>query len=254
MMKLSVVIITLNEEKNLPRCLQAVKNVADEIVVVDSSSKDRTVAIAKEYGARVIDQPFMGYGRQKNFAVEQAGNDWILSLDADEVPTPELEASILKVKEQQACNAYELARLTNYCGKWVRHCGWYPDKKIRLFNRKAGAWQGDMIHERWEPTNKNEPIGELSGDLLHYSYYTIADHIKQIEKFTELSAREAVAKGKDAGLLKILFSPKWKFFTDFIIKLGFLDGYTGFLVCKYSAYANFVKYTKIRQYARQKGY
>lgn len=254
MMKLSAVIITLNEEKNLPRCLQAVKNVADEIVVVDSSSQDRTVAIAKEYGARVIDQPFMGYGRQKNFAVDQAGNDWILSLDADEVLTPELEASILKVKEQQACNAYELARLTNYCGKWVRHCGWYPDKKIRLFNRKAGAWQGDMIHERWEPTNKSEPIGELNGDLLHYSYYTIADHIKQIEKFTELSAREAVEKGKDASLMKILFSPKWKFFTDFIIKLGFLDGYTGFLVCKYSAYANFVKYTKIRQYARQKGH
>lgn len=251
MIQISAVIITYNEEKNLGRCLQSLKGIADEIVVVDSISTDQTIAIAQQFGAKIVQQPFLGYGAQKNFANEQATHDWILSLDADEALTPELQQSVLKVKSNHQYSVYRLARLTNYCGKWIKHCGWYPDKKIRLFNRTKGNWQGEQIHEHWEPYDKNEPIGMLSGDLLHYSYYTLSDHIKQIEKFTELSAHEAVSRGKDCNIIKVWLGPKWVFFSDYIIKLGFLDGYSGYLVCKFAAYAAFVKYSKIRQYKRQ---
>ncbi|MBS1689005.1 MAG: glycosyltransferase family 2 protein, partial [Bacteroidetes bacterium] len=138
MVKISVVIITLNEEKNLSRCLTSVAGIADEVVVVDSFSTDNTAAIAEKYGARVVNQAFLGYGAQKNFANDQAANDWILSLDADEALSPELQQSILSVKAKPEYDAYSLSRLTNYCGKWVKHCGWYPDKKLRLFDKTKG--------------------------------------------------------------------------------------------------------------------
>lgn len=249
MVKISVVIITLNEEKNLSRCLTSVAGIADEVVVVDSSSTDNTVAIAQKYGARVVNQAFLGYGAQKNFANEQATNDWILSLDADEALSPELQQSILSVKAKPEYDAYSLSRLTNYCGKWIKHCGWYPDKKLRLFNKTKGKWQGEKIHEYWEPTETEKRIGELHGDLLHYSFYTISDHIRQIEKFTEISARTAVEQGKGCSIWKIVLVPKWNFFLDYIIRLGILDGFAGYVICKLSAHAAFIKYTKIRQYA-----
>ncbi len=252
MVKLSVVVITLNEEKNLKRCLQSVKDIADEILVVDSFSKDNTVAIAEQFGAKVITQSFLGFGAQKNFATEQAAHHWVLSLDADEALSPELCQSILDVKENPVYPAYRLSRLTNYCGKWIRHCGWYPDKKVRLYNKTKGNWQGERIHEHWELYDANEQIGNLTGDLLHYSYYSISDHISQIEKFTEMSAKEAAEQGKDCSVMKIWFVPKWNFFKDFILKLGVLDGYYGYLVCKFSAYASMIKYNKIRQYAALK--
>ena len=140
MIALSIVIITFNEEKNLGRCLAAVQGIADEIVVADSSSTDNTVSIAHSFGARVIDQPFMGYGQQKNFATRQATNDWILSLDADEELTPELIESIRQFKQAPQYNVYEMPRVTNYCGQWIRHCGWYPDRQTRLYNRTTGRW------------------------------------------------------------------------------------------------------------------
>lgn len=252
MPKLSVVIITFNEEKNITRCLQSVKNIADEIIVLDSHSMDATVSIAESLGATVCMQPFLGYTEQKNKAIEKASFDWVLSLDADEALSPRLEQSILAVKDNALFNAYSLARFTNYCGKWIRHCGWYPDKKIRLFNKTKGTWKGGSLHEYWELNDNKESVGKLEGDLLHYSYYTLSDHVKQIEKFTEIAAHAAVANGKNCSLLKIWLGPKWKFLSDFIFRKGFLDGYHGFLVCKYSAWASFIKYTKIRQYAKQK--
>jgi len=249
MIKISVVIITLNEEKNLSRCLESVKRIADEIIILDSFSTDRTIQIAQEYNTTIFQEKFLGYGAQKNLATEKASNNWVVSLDADEALSIELEKSILEVKHNPTYSIYELARLNNYCGKWIRHCGWYPDKKIRLYDRTKGSWRGEKIHESWEPTNKNEKVGKLKGDLLHYSYYTISDHIRQIEKFTEMSALESVSQGKTCSILKIWIVPIWIFLLNYFLRLGFLDGEKGYLVCKFSAHAAFIKYSKIRQYA-----
>ena len=250
MLKISVVVITLNEERNLARCLDSVKNIADEIIVADSHSTDNTPAIAAKYNARLIQHPFTGYASQKNYASGQASNDWILSLDADEVVTPELEKSILGVKQLPQHNVYQMPRLTNYCGKWIRHCGWYPDKQTRLYNRTKGEWANKQVHEYWKPHDDQEYVGSLRGDLLHYSFATMSEHLKKIEKYTELAAREAVSKGRDAGFVKIRISPQWHFITEYFFKLGFLDGFYGYVICRMSSYATFVKYTKIRMYKR----
>ena len=251
-MQLSVIVITLNEEKNIKRCLDSVQNIADEIVVIDSLSTDNTVAIARRCGAKIIEQQFLGYVEQRNFSAAQATYDWTLTLDADEVISPELEQSILKVKASADANVYQLKRLTNYCGKWIKHCGWYPDKKIRLFDRTKGTWAGGLVHEYWKPYDKQEPIKTLQGDIHHYTFDTITQHIKQIQKYTDLNARSAADKGKTCSLFKIWFGPKWFFFSSYILKLGFLDGYYGYLVCRFSAYAKLMKYSKTRQYAEMK--
>lgn len=252
MVKLSVVIITFNEESNLARCLESVKDIADELIVVDSYSTDNTVSIAQKFAATVVQRAFTGYADQKDFATRQASNDWILSLDADEAVTPELIKSILAVKAAPENNVYQMSRLTNYCGKWIRHCGWYPDKQTRLYNRTKGRWANKQVHEHWQMNDKNERAGQLNGDLLHYSFRSISEHLKKIEKYSELAAREAAANGKTAGILKIWGSPKWHFFSEYVIKLGFLDGFYGYIICKLSAHATFVKYTKIRLYSNEK--
>lgn len=251
MIKLSVVIITFNEERNLARCLESVKDIAHEIIVVDSFSTDGTLAIASAHNARIISQAFEGYGQQKNSGTQHAANDWILSLDADEQLTPELKRSIVAVMKAPEYNVYQMPRLTNYCGKWIRHCGWYPDRQTRLYNRTKGAWKEQKVHEYWQLNNAGDTKGLLKGDLLHYSFASISEHLKKIEKYSELAALAAVANGKNASLFKILVSPKWHFFTEYIIKLGFLDGFYGFVICKLSAYAAFAKYSKIRAYNRR---
>ena len=255
MRTISVVIITLNEARNLGRCLQSVQRVANEIVVLDSHSTDETVAIAQRFGANVYQQPFAGYAQQKRNADALATGEWILSIDADEALSPELEASLLAFKISAvppANKAYKLSRLTNYCGSWIRHCGWYPDKKVRLYQKGTGDWIGENLHEAWELAGENVQYGLLSGDLLHYSYYTLSEHILQFNRFTEIAARSAVAAGKDCSVLKVWVAPKWRFFQMYVLKLGFLDGYAGYLVCKFSAVAAQLKYAKIRQYRRHK--
>ena len=194
----------------------------------------------------------MGYVKQRQFADEQAQYDWILAIDADEVLSPELEQGILSIKQNPLLDAYRFSRLNNYCGKWIKHSGWYPDKKLRLFNKTKGAWKGEMVHEYWEQHNKNAKVGYIKGNLLHYTYYTISDHIKQIEKFTEMSARAAVANGRDCSILKVWLGPKWVFFSMYFLKLGFLDGYAGLLICRFNAFSSMIKYAKIRQYAELK--
>ena len=252
MEKLSVVIITLNEERNLARCLASVQPLADEILVVDSGSADRTTEIAGSFGARIIVQPFLGHIEQKNFAASQASYNWVLSLDADEALTPELEQSIRQALSNPGFDAYKMNRLTNYCGKWVRHSGWYPDRKARLWNRDKGRWGGQNPHDKWELDAPGTTYGKLKGDLLHYSYYTISEHLKQIEKFSEIAAQASVRAGKDCSVFKVFFGGLWKFVHSYFIKLGFLDGYTGLLVCSFSAWSSFAKYAKIHQYNRQK--
>lgn len=249
---LSIVIITFNEEKNLERCLKSVQGIADEIVVVDSHSTDKTPEIARSYNAKLISRDFPGYAAQKNFATGQAANDWILSLDADEELTGKLKESIKTVMTSPGYDVYEMPRVTNYCGKWIRHCGWYPDRQTRLYNRTKGSWEEKKVHEFWRHNSGSAHKGLLTGDLLHYSFTSVSQHIKKIEKYTELAANDAVEKGKDASLLKIVFSPKWHFFTEYILKLGFLDGFYGFTICRLSAYTAFIKYSKIRMYNRAK--
>ncbi len=248
MIKISAVIITLNEERNLARCLDSIKNIADEIIIVDSHSTDNTTAIANKYNAKVFQHTFQGYAGQKNFATQQAANNWILSLDADEALTPELEKSLIEIKKGPQYNVYQMPRLTNYCGQWIKHCGWYPDRQTRLYDRTKGQWAEKKVHEYWKLNNEKEKKGLLKGDLLHYSFTSINEHLKKIEKYSELAAREAVERGKDASWLQIRVSPKWHFFSEYFIKLGFLDGFYGYVICKLSAYAAFIKYTKIKLY------
>lgn len=252
MIKLSAVIITYNEERNITRCINAVKGIADEIIVVDSTSTDNTVSIAKQLGAKVVDQPFLGYLGQRNFGDNTASHNWILMLDADEEISASLAQQILRVKEKTEYNAYRFPRLNNYCGKWIRHGAWYPDKKTRLYDRTKGSWHGGMVHEYWKPNAPGDPIGNLEGDMLHYSFATMDDRLQKIEKYSELAALTAIKNGRTASLFKIWASPKWRFFSEYILQRGFMDGFEGYMIAKLSAYEAFIKYAKIRQYSRQK--
>jgi len=223
MPKLSVVIITRNEEKNIGRCIDSVKDLADDIVVIDSFSTDRTEEICKSKGARFIQHDFIGHIEQKNYAVMLTEYPNVLSLDADEALDDTLKKSIAEVKENWKEDGYEMNRLTNYCGTWIKHCGWYPDRKLRLFDRSKGKWGGMNPHDRFE-MQAGSTIGRLKGDILHYSYYTIEDHYKQIEYFTTINSKASFDKGKHAPVWKLYLAPAVKFIKDYFIRLGFLDG------------------------------
>ncbi len=244
-MRLSCVIITKNEERNLARCLASVKCVADEVVVVDSFSTDGTERIAREHGARFVQHAFEGHIEQKNWAITQAAHPWVLSLDADEALSDELRKSILAAKARADADGYTMNRLTNYCGRWVRHGGWYPDTKLRLWDSRKGRWTGVNPHDRYE-MDPGSRIVHLKGDLLHHSYYTIEDHLKQVEYFTTISAREYKRRGRKAGIPRLIFAPVVKFIGDYVFRLGFLDGRAGFTIARISAGATRKKYAKLR--------
>jgi len=247
-MKLSVVIITFNEERNIERCLLSVQLVADEIVVVDSYSKDKTFEICEKYNVHWIQNPFEGHIQQKNFALQQANNDWILSLDADEALTIELSKSILVIKNELNTKhkLFEMNRLTNYCGAWVKHCGWYPDTKVRLINRNFAKWGGVNPHDKLVGST-TETSGFLKGDILHYSYYTTEDHLKQIEYFSKIAAGELLKQGNNVNVFTVYLKMMAQFFKSFVLKLGILDGKTGWQISKLSAFATFRKYSILRE-------
>lgn len=251
MIKLSVVIIAFNEERNIGRCLASVAGIADEVLVVDSGSTDTTKTICIANGARVIDHAFEGHIEQKNYAASQAANEWVLSLDADEALSDELRDSALEWKNSTpTINGFTMNRLTNYCGHWVRHCGWYPDTKLRLFNRAFGAWGGTNPHDKYELHDKKAPAGFLKGDILHYSYYTVDEHYKQMKYFAEIAAKASIAKGKKANSSNLIINPAAKFIRHFIVKLGFLDGKTGFIISRISAWGTYLKYYKMLEIQR----
>ena len=243
---ISVVIITLNEERNIGRCLDSVRDIADEIIVVDSFSTDRTEEICKQKGARFIQHKFEDYVKQHVYADRLVTQDYILSLDADEALSVELQKSIGEVKKNFVTDAYTMNRMTNYCGQWIKHCGWYPDKKLRLYHKNAGEWSGIKIHESFL-LKEGVSIKHLQGDILHFSFYNISEHINQANKFTDITAQVAYDKGKKASNLKIFFSPIAKFIRDYFFNLGFLDGFNGFLICQISANATFLKYVKLKE-------
>lgn len=245
MVQLSVIIIAFNEEKNIGRCLDSVWGVADEILVVDSFSTDRTEEIVKTKGAIFIQHKFEGHIEQKNFAMTQSKFPFILSIDADEALSDVLKNSIIEVKNNWVCDGYSMNRLTNYCGKWIRYCGWYPDRKLRLIDSRKGKWGGVNPHDKFEIFDKNTSICFLKGDLLHYSYYTREDHYKQVDYFTNIASKELFKQHKKVSVFKIYLSPVIKFLRDYIFKIGILDGYAGFTISRISAYATFLKYKKL---------
>lgn len=244
MIKLSVVIITYNEERLIEQCLNSVKAIADEIVVVDSYSSDNTKKICQKYNVKFIEHPFEGHIQQKNYAITQAGSPYILSLDADESLDEAAQASVASIKAHWDADGYSFNRLNNYCGKWIRHSGWYPDRKLRLWDSRKGAWKGQNPHDRYEMTD-SATIRHLNGNILHYTIDNIRGHIKQINYFTDISSQELYRKGKKATILRMLFSPPVKFFRDYVLKKGFLDGAHGFFIAANSAHAKFLKYAKL---------
>jgi glycosyltransferase involved in cell wall biosynthesis len=245
MQKLSAIIIAKNEAANLPRCLASLQGISDEVVVVDSGSTDATPDICASYGARWIEHPWCGFSEQKNFANSIAAYDLLFSIDADEAVTDELRASILHVKAYGGTDvAYAMNRLTNYCGHWIHHCGWYPDDKVRIFNRNAAHWDG-QVHETLVLA-PGTTVEKLHGDLTHYSYYAVSDHYARTDKYAALGAAEAFARGKRVSFLKMWTHTVWRFIRDYLFKQGFLDGRYGFVVCKVNAWGTLRKYSKLR--------
>ncbi len=251
MPELSVVIITYNEEKNIGRCLESISDIADDIVVADSYSTDRTEEIVRSYGARFIQHVFEGHIEQKNWAITQAKYPCILSLDADEVLSPRLKDSIIEVKADWKYDGYYFNRLTNYCGKWIRHTSWYPARKMRLWDSRKGKWGGINPHDKFK-LEKGASKKFLKGDLLHYSYYTINEHIDQINKFSSIVARAYFRENRKAGYFNIIFHPMWRVFRDYFIKLGFLDGFYGLVISVNAAHETFLKYIKLRNLNKEK--
>ncbi len=249
MINLSVVIITLNEEKNIGRCLESVKDISDEIVVVDSYSTDNTEKICNQYGVRFIQHPFKGHIEQKNWAITQVKYPHILSLDADELLSDRLIRSIREVKENWEYDGYYFNRLTNYCGEWIRHSSWYPSRKLRLWDSRKGEWGGMNPHDHFI-LEKGASRKFISGDLLHYSYYSISQHIEQINKFSDIAAKSYFEIGRKASWFNILFHPIWRLFRDYVIKFGFMDGFFGMVISINSAHETFLKYSKLKRLSR----
>lgn len=248
---ISITIITFNEEKNIEKCLKQALKLSNDIIILDSFSSDQTIKICEGFhNVQTFQHRWGNYSTNKNLANSYAKNDWILSLDADEVLSEDLIHSIQKETQKGLTGVYKLNRITNYCGKWIRHGGWYPDWKVRLFNRTVVQWEGN-IHE--ELAYGNLPVHTLKGDLLHYSYYSIEQHVNQYNKFTNLTAEKDIQRGKRSSLFKIFFSPLVKFIKDYIIKRGFQDGYYGFVIALISSQATFIKYVKMKELQKEHG-
>ena len=244
MEKISVVIICLNEEKNIGRCIDSVKDIADEIIILDSHSTDQTVNIAEKKGAVVVREDFKGYIQQKNKAIDLASHNYILSLDADEALDPVLTASISKVKQKFTSHAYRMNRFSNYCGKFIRHGSWYPDAKIRLFDKRFARWGGTNPHDKIILTDDTE-VKHLKGNILHYSYHSISEHVSQNNKFSSVAAESLFANGKRTNLFKVFVNPFWAFFQSYLIRAGFLDGFYGLVIAVMIANLTFLKHLKL---------
>jgi len=246
MIKLSAVIITHNEEKNIERCLLSAIRIADEVIVLDSFSSDQTVAICSKYpSVKLIQRKWEGYALSKNYANSLTANEMILSLDADEELSDELENEI-RATSFASDTVYHFKRLTNYCGKWIHYCGWYPDSKVRIFSKYNAFWEGNFVHEILVFKIDVKQV-TFNGNLFHYSYYTISEHNQRIVKYANLHAQQMKANGKSFSVLKWLIGPVFKFLKTYFIQLGFLDGYYGLVISLVSARYVFLKYSMLKQ-------
>ena len=245
-MKISAAVICFNEEDKIRRCLESLHELVDEIIVVDSYSTDKTKEICLSFPkVKFSENPFAGHIEQKNYALTLCQHDYILSLDADEALSDELKDSLMNLKiEGFFKDAYKFHRLTDYNGFWVRHCGWYPDTKLRLIKKGSASWQGKNPHDILIPNN-NVEVGFLKADLLHYSYDSISDHINQTNKFTTIAAKAAFEAGTRSSLFKVISRPVLKFLKDYLLKGGILDGKYGLIICTINSLSAFLKYSKI---------
>ena len=226
---ITATIITFNEQARIAEALASL-SCCDEVIVVDSGSTDRTRDIARELGAYVIERDWQGYSNQKNFAAEQAAHDWILSVDADERLSAELAAEIVEWKKSAPASspvAWSMPRRAFYLGRWIGHSGWYPDRKIRLYDRRSCHWEGEFVHE-WLKVNGD--IGRFREDLLHLPYRDWHDHEKRMDRYTELAAQAARSTGLHGSILKLVLGPLFTFIRSFILRAGFLDGWRGFVI------------------------
>lgn len=247
---LTVVIITLNEERNIRRCLSSIRDLADEIIVLDAFSTDQTPQICAEFAVRFEQRRWEGYSASKNYLNSLAQSSYILSLDADEALSEELYLEIKAEKENGFSGIYFLNRMTNYMGKWIRHSGWFPDVKPRLFPKEGSFWSGEFVHEEliYPPCDKKI----FKGILEHYSYYSYQDHKARADKYSVLTAQKFHKLGKKVGPLKPIISAVGRFISMYIIKLGFLDGWEGFKIAQISAKSNILKYKELRRLNRER--
>ena len=250
-MSLSVAIITLDEEDNLPRCLSSVAGLADEVVVVDSLSSDRTVALAREAGAKVVEQAFLGHVRQKQLALEACGGDWVLSLDADEWLDESLREAVRRIVSERdgagtdtarAITGYRVNRRTFYLGAWIDHCGWSPEWRLRLVRRGRAHWTGTDPHDRLETDGV---VADLPGRLCHRPYRSLSEHVATVNRYTDIMAARRREAGEGGSVWRLLSRPPARFLRMYVLRAGFLDGWRGLLVASIGAYYVFLKYAKL---------
>jgi glycosyltransferase involved in cell wall biosynthesis len=247
MQKLSVTIITLNEEANIRACLESVKG-ADEVLVSDSGSSDKTVQICKEYGAKVFIDEWHGFGKQKNLIAARARNNWILNIDADERITPDLKKEIELVLNNGDCEGYNIPRKNFFGNTWIRHCGWYPDYNLRLYKKSKGQFNERDVHEAVQIEGKT---GYLKSPLEHYTYKDISDYLKRMDRYSTLAAEEMFKNGGKTSLLNLVLRPCFTFFKMFVLQKGFLEGYNGIVLSGlYSSYT-FSKYAKLWEMSKK---
>ena len=245
---LSVVLVVHNVEAQLPACLASVP-FADEIVVVDSGSSDGSAACAGRHGARVVQHEWMGFGRQKQFAVAQARNDWVLCLDADERVSPELDRSIRAALEAPVAPVYRMRRRNRFLGRWLSHGEGYPDWSTRLFDRRNAAWSDDPVHEK---VLYSVTPGSLAGDLLHESADDLGNYLQKQNRYSSIAAQQLFERGQRAGALQLLLSPLVRFTKFYILRLGFLDGLPGLVHTTTGCAASFMKYAKLIELNRMR--
>jgi len=242
-MKITATIITLNEERHIVRAIESLR-CCDEILVLDSGSVDRTVELAEKLGARVLESPWRGYAGQKNWAAEQASHDWILSLDADEALSESLEGEIWNLKKcGPKYDGYTMPRLAQYLGRWILHSGWYPDRKIRLYNRHNAKWVGEFVHESVQVRGR---VGRLDSNLLHFTCDSLSEHLKSMDRYTTLAAEELVSRKTRVGWNHLILDPAWTFLKTYFLQSGFLDGVEGLTIAYMAALYTFLKYAKTR--------
>jgi len=240
---LSVVIITNNEEINIERCIKSVLSVSTDIVVVDSGSKDATIAICRKYPVKVVERMWEGYALQKNFGNNLTINPYILSLDADEELTPELQLQLKALKEPYA-DVYEMPFKISFCGKWLTYTHWNSRKHVRIFRREF-KWNNDDVHEKLIIPGNSKKI-KLSGKINHYTIHSLKQYKYKNDCYAVLAAKKMKASGKKAGFVKLYISPAWRFFHSYILKLGFLEGYYGYVIAYETARCAFLKYYKLK--------
>jgi len=242
-MKIAATIITLNEERKIARAIESLR-CCDQILVLDSGSTDRTCELAEKLGAVVVEDDWRGYANQKNHAAECAEYDWILSLDADEALSEALEGEIWNLKKRGANHdGYTMPRLAQYMGRWILHGGWYPDRKVRLYNRTKAKWVGDFVHESVKVDGR---VGHLESNLLHFTCDSLSEHLRTLDRYTTLAAEELVSRKQKVGLGNLIIDPAWTFVRSYVLQRGFLDGLEGLTIAHMAAIYTYLKYAKAR--------